>query len=337
MILGNYNALWLLFAVPMIIVPVYLWCFLRKRRALNVFAERKLMESISASASFKRQVFKAVLLTAAFVSIVAALTEPKWNKRTREVKHKGRDVAVVLDVSRSMLAEDISPSRLERAKIAIGDLIEAMAGDRIAIVTFAGNSTVKCPLTQDYAFARMVVDDITTESTSRGGTMIGDALRKTADEVLGDTQGRYRDIVLITDGSDQESFPVEAAQKCSEKEIRILAIGLGSSDEGARIPMVGNGGEKTFLKYNGREVWVKLEGELLRQIAAASEGGMYLAVEPGTTFNLDQIYDQLIASAQKRELETAAVTEYDEQFQIFIGLALILIFCEAIVSERRKV
>ncbi len=337
MILGNYNALWLLFAVPVLIVPIYLWCFLQKKRALNVFAEQKILKNINAAISFKRQIFKAVLMTAAFVSIVVAITEPQWNKRTKQIKHKGRDIAVVLDVSRSMLAEDISPSRLERSKIAIKDLIETLKGDRIAIVTFAGNSSVKCPLTQDYSFARMVVDDITTESTSRGGTMIGDALRKTADEVLGDTQGRYRDIILITDGNDQESFPVEAAQKCRENEIRIIAIGLGSSDEGARIPITGADGEKTFLKYNGREVWVKLESNLLRKIAAASDGGSYLEVGPGTTFNLDQIYEQLVATAQKRELQDVAVTEYDQQFQLFIALAIILILCEAIVSERRKI
>jgi len=337
--LGNDKALWLLFAVPVILVPAYFWCFWRKARALKVLASAEMLKKINDSVSLNKQLFKAFLLVAAYVSVVVALTDPKWNPQPQKVKRKGRDVVILLDTSRSMLAEDIKPSRLERGKIAIGDLIEKLRGDRIAIVTFAGNSAVKCPLTQDYAFARMVLADISTESTGRGGTVIGDAIRKAAEDVFDKTSREYKDVILITDGEEHEgyeSFPVQAAEKAATQGIRIIAIGLGDEDQGSRIPITGANGEKTFLKYNGREVWSKLDGDLLRRIAYATKGGKYLAVKPGMTLDLGQIYEDLIASAQKRELESVTMMKYDEKFQIFLALAIGLLICEALISERKK-
>ena len=179
------------------------------------------------------------MLVLAFVSIVVALTEPKWNPQPQQIRRKGRDVVILLDTSRSMLAEDIKPNRLERSKIAISDLLEVLAGDRVAIVTFAGNATVKCPLTQDYAFVRMALADISTESTSRGGTLIGDAIRKAAEEVFDKQSRQYKDLILITDGEDHDSFPVEAAKKAAKEGVRIIAIGLGDDATGSRIPITG--------------------------------------------------------------------------------------------------
>jgi len=166
--LGNDKALWFLFAVPAVLLPVYIWCFWQKVRALRVLASSEMLKKINNAVSLKKQMFKALLVLAAFISIVVALTEPKWNPQAQKIKRRGRDICILLDTSRSMLAEDIKPSRLERSKIAIADLLETLAGDRVAIVTFAGNSVVKCPLTQDYAFVRMALADISAESTSRG-------------------------------------------------------------------------------------------------------------------------------------------------------------------------
>ena len=225
--LGNDKALWLLFIVPVILVPVYAWCFWRKAAALKVLASVEMLKKINVAVSLKKQILKAVLLLCAFAIIVIAITEPRWNPRPLQIKSQGRDVVILLDTSRSMLAEDIKPSRLERAKIAIGDLLDKLGGDRIAIVTFAGSSTVKCPLTQDYAFVRMALADISTESTSRGGTAIGDAIRKATEEVFDKQSREYKDLILITDGEDHDSFPVEAAQKAAAQGIRIIAIGLG--------------------------------------------------------------------------------------------------------------
>jgi Ca-activated chloride channel family protein len=337
--LGNDKALWFLFAVPVVLLPVYIWCFWQKARALRVLASSEMLKKINNSVSAKKQVLKALLLLGSFMSIVVALTEPKWNPQAQKIKRQGRDICILLDTSRSMLAGDIKPSRLERSKIAIADLLETLAGDRIAIVTFAGNSTVKCPLTQDYAFVRMALADISTESTGRGGTMIGDAIRKATQEVFEQKSREYKDLILITDGEEHEgyeSFPVQAAEKAAAEGIRIIAIGLGNENEGSRIPITGPNGEQSFLKYKGEEVWSKLGGDLLRSIAYATNGGKYLSVKPGTTLDLGRIYENLIASAEKRELESATMLKYDEKFQIFVALGLLLLICEAFISERKK-
>ena len=334
--LGNYRALLWLFAVPLVLIPAYLWCFWRKARTLRILASNKMLKKINITVNLKKQIFKAFLLIIAFVSIIIALTEPKWNPQPQQIKRKGRDIAILLDTSRSMLAEDIKPSRLERSKIAISDLLETVGGDRIAIVTFAGNSTVKCPLTQDYAFVRLVLADISTESTSRGGTMIGDAIRKATEDVFDKQSREYKDIILITDGEDHDSFPVEAAEKAETEGLRIIAIGLGNENEGSRIPITDPDGKTTFLKYKGQEVWSKLDGDTLRKIVYITDGGKYLAVEPGTTLDLGKIYEQLIASAEKRELESVTMMKYDEKFQIFLAFGLALIICEALISERKK-
>lgn len=334
--LGNDKALWLLFLVPAVLVPAYVWCFWRKAQTLRTLASSEMLARINNAVSLKKQVLKAVLLVVAFVSIVIALTEPKWNPQPQQIRRKGRDVVILLDTSRSMLAEDIKPNRLERSKVAISDLLEVLQGDRIAIITFAGNATVKCPLTQDYAFVRMALADISTESTSRGGTMIGDAIRKAAEEVLDKQSRQYKDVILITDGEDHDSFPVQAAQKAAEEGIRIIAIGLGDDATGSRIPITGSNGEKTFLKYKGQEVWSKLDSDTLREVAYATEGGKYLSVAPGTTMDLGRIYDELVASAEKRELESVSLMKYDEKFQIFIALAIGFLIAEVLIGERKK-
>ncbi len=347
--LGNDKALWLLFLVPAVLAPAYAWCFWRKARTLRVLASHEMLAKINNTVSLRKQVLKAVLLVLGFTSIVVALTEPKWNPQPQQIRRKGRDVVILLDTSRSMLAEDIKPSRLERSKIAILDLLEVLAGDRIAIITFAGNATVKCPLTQDYAFVRMALADISTESTSRGGTQIGDAIRKATDEVFDKQSREYKDLILITDGEDHDSFPVQAAQKAAKDGVRIIAIGLGDDATGSRIPITGpdgkgsptqnsalGGPQTTFLKYKGQEVWSKLDSDMLREVAYATEGGKYLSVAPGTTMDLGRIYQDLIASAEGRELESMTMMKYDEKFQIFIGLAIVLLMSEVLVSERKR-
>ncbi len=328
--------MWLLFVVPAALLPAYIWCFWRKARTLRVLASTEMLKKINTSVSLKKQMLKAALMLAVFIVVVVALTEPKWNPQPQRIKRKGRDVVILLDTSRSMLAEDIKPSRLERSKIAIADLLEILEGDRIAIVTFAGNAAVKCPLTQDYAFVRMALADISIESTSRGGTLIGDAIRKATEEVFDKQSREYKDIILITDGEDHESFPLQAAEKAAAEGIRIIALGLGDEEEGSRIPITDAEGKSTFLKYNGQEGWAKLNADVLRKIVYATDGGKYLSVEPGTTLDLGQIYEQPIASAQKRDLESVTMMEYDEKFQIFLAAAVILLICETLTSERKK-
>jgi len=166
--------------------------------------------------------------------------------------------------------------------------------------------------------------------------MIGDAVRKATEEVFDKQSREYKDIILITDGEDHDSFPVRAAEKAAEAGIRIIAIGLGNESQGSRIPITGPNGEKTFLKYQGQEVWSKVDGDMLRELVYATDGGKYLSVEPGTTLDLGRIYESLIASAEKRQLESTTMLKYDEKFQIFVALGLALIICEAFINERRK-
>lgn len=332
--LVNDQMLWLLFAVVFVLVPVYIWNFISRKKALKKLADINLLSHINNQSSVSKQLFKALLLIFAFIAIVIALTQPGWNPKPQKMTRKGRDVVILLDTSRSMLAADLPPSRLERAKIAISDLMETLKGDKIGIITFAGSSTVKCPLTQDYAFARMILADITTESTIKGGTNIGDAIRDAADKLFDENERQYKDIILISDGGDQDTFPQQAAADAGKKGIRIIAVGLGNSDQGARIPIVDVDGNRTFLKYDGQEIWVKLEDKILQEVATATPGGRYIPV--GTRdFDLGSLYEDMIADAEKRDVESTTMFRYDERFQVFVALALLLLISEVFVSERR--
>ena len=170
--------------------------------------------------------------------------------------------------------------------------------------------------------------------------MIGDAIRKASEEVFDKQSREYKDIILITDGEEHEgdeSFAEQAASKASEEQgIRIFAIGLGDDQQGSRIPITGPNGEKTFLKYKGEEVWSKLDSDLLMKVVYATKGGKYLSVKPGTTMDLGAIYKDVIASGPKRELESATMIRYDERFQIFLALGLILLVFETLISECKK-
>ena len=332
--LDNYQALWLLWLLPLF-AGLYIYSFQRKRQALRRFAAAAPLARINQHASLTRQTLKAALLIIAAAAIIIALTAPGWNPHTEKIQRKGRDIVVLLDVSRSMLAEDLKPNRLAQSKLAVGDLLDVLDGDRIAIVTFAGSAVVKCPLTQDYSFAKLVLADIGTESVGQGGTLIGDAIRKVTTDVFDSQDRDFKDVILITDGEDHGSFPVEAAQSAATQGIRIFAIGLGNQTEGTRIPITDPDGQRTFLKHDGKEVWSKLDSATLNQIAQATPGGGYLGVATGA-FNLNEVYDRAIVTAGKKQLESTTVQKYDEKYQIFCALALALVVAEALISERKK-
>ena len=330
----SVEMLYLLWVIPLL-VGVFVFAAKRRRQALEEFADRELLAHIQPEAVGPRRRWKAALLLAGFAFAVMALARPAWNPTARDVERRDRDVAFVLDVSKSMLAEDLAPNRLERAKLAIVDTIERLRGDRVALVAFAGTAVIKCPLTLDYGFFRLALNDISPQSVTRGGTLIGDALRKTMDEVFDERQTEFRDVILITDGEDHESFPVEAAKQMGELKIRLLAIGLGDEEQGRRIPVTGGGGRKTFLQYNGQEVWTKLDGDTLRQMVNATPGGRYLNVSTGV-IDLGDVYVKLIAGAQKTDLGSTEMERYEEKFQIFLGAAFLLLLTELTIRERRR-
>lgn len=332
---ANLGMLFLLFAVPALL-GFFLYAAQKRRRAMEAFVGAGLLGRISMSTSPARRRLMATLVLFAVAAIAFALARPCWNPTQRKIERRGRDVVFLLDVSKSMLAEDLAPNRIERAKLAIRDCIERLQGDRVGIVVFAGTAAVKCPLTLDYGFFRMMLDDISTDSISRGGTLMGDAIRQILKaEVFDDQAKECKDIVLITDGEDHDSFPVDAAEKAGQRGIRIIAIGLGNANEGQRIPVTDEQGRKTFLKYKGKEVWSKLDADTLKKMALATPGGTYYHVSTGA-IDLGDVYAKLILSAEKKALESQTVKLYEEKFQIFLGLAFALLCIEAGIGERRR-
>jgi Ca-activated chloride channel family protein len=202
-------------------------------------------------------------------------------------------------------------------------------------VVFAGTAVVKCPLTLDYGFFRMALEGVSTDAVSRGGTLLGDALRTVLRDIFDNQEKQYKDVILITDGEDHESAPIPAAQAAADKGVRLIIIGLGDEKEGQRIPVLDEQGRKTFLKYQGQEVWTKLDADTLRMMAKATPGGRYLPVATGA-INLGQVYQDFISSADKKELESKSTEQYEEKFQIFLAVALCLLVMEGIVGERKE-
>jgi Ca-activated chloride channel homolog len=323
--------LWL---VP-VLVGLLIFAARRRQVALQAFIDAGLLDRIRISVSPARRRVKAGLAIGGLIFLAFGLARPGWNPKPETIQRRGRDVVFLLDVSKSMLAEDLAPNRMERAKLAVQDAVDRLEGDRVGLVVFAGSSVVKCPLTLDYGFFRMMLEDVSTDSISRGGTLIGDAIRKVLDDVFDDEEKQYKDIVLITDGEDHDSFPVEAAETAGKRGARLIAIGLGDENEGRRIPITDTQGRKTFLMHDGQEVWSKLDAHTLRKMVNATPGGKYLNVSTGT-IDLGQVYLELIASAEKKDLESATIKRYEEKFQIFLLFALALLGIDAGLSERKR-
>ncbi|MHC4873139.1 MAG: vWA domain-containing protein [Planctomycetota bacterium] len=331
----NIEYLYLMWVLPLI--PAAVWYSWKKRkRALSILGASPLVLRMANVPALSRIFLKALLLTAAVFLIILALSRPAWNLKPEKVKAKGRDVIFLIDVSRSMLAADLVPNRLERSKLAVRDCLEYIKGDRVGVVAFAGNSVVKCPLTLDYGFFRMALDDLSPESVSRGGTMLGDAVRKCLKEVFDKRAVKYRDIILITDGEDHESFPVEAAAEAGKEGVRLIVIGIGDEKSGRRIPLIDERGSRYFLKdKSGQEVWSKLNASVLRKMAQNSKDGAYFNVATGM-IDLGSVYSDLIEKAEKAEFDEKQVRRYEEKFQVFLLAAFVLLIIEMLISEVGK-
>ena len=330
--LASLNLLWLL---P-VALALFAYAFHMRSKALRAFAEASLLDRINVNASRPRQVWRAFLALLAMAFMVVGLARPAWNPRPEKVERFGRDLVFLLDCSRSMLAQDLKPNRLERAKLMVREVIDRLQGDRAGLIVFAGNAVVKCPLTLDYGFFRMMLEQVGPDSVSRGGTMIGDSIRKALDELFDDRDKDYKDIILITDGEDHDSFAVDAAKKADERGVRIVAVGLGDDRQGSRIPVTRKDGSKGFLEHEGRQVWSKLDADTLRKMVNVSRGG-YLQVVPGTTCDLAEEYAKLTAGSARRKVASKTIKRYQEKFQIFLGFALVLLGVESLTSERKRV
>jgi Ca-activated chloride channel family protein len=308
----------------------------RSRRALQAFAGSQPVWRLTGAAGSLRLWVKASLRTAALLLLVVALAKPQWGTRRDPIHGQGRDVLIALDVSRSMLAEDLSPNRLERAKADVRDLIdaaEAAGGHRIGLIAFAGQASLKCPLTQVYSHLRLVLDEIGPRSVARGGTLLGDCIRA-AVAAFDDKTQNFRDLIVITDGEDtEESFPREAAAAARDAGITIYVVGLGDATRGAEIPVVGRSGDRTALQFQGETVRSKLNEPVLQGIAEIT-GGVYVSART-SSIRLDRIFREHIEPRAKRQQAAVHRDRPIHRYQWLLAPAVCLLLLDWWMTARR--
>ena len=339
--------LWLLAGLPVLVLIALLSGWMG-RRAVARFFGRGAGRPWAMVRGGALRAASAGMTAAAIVLTVLAMARPANNPVPKPTQRPGRDLVFIFDVSRSMLAQDLRPSRLERAKLAARDVLDVVEGDRVGVIAFAGTAVVKCPLTTDYSFARMAIDELSPDSVSRGGTDIGDAIRTAMSQVYSEagnagTPARVRTIVLMTDGEDQESHPVEAAKEAGQKGVRIVTIGLGSEIAGAPVPApepTGRGNQSYatrggVMEYQGKPVESRMNPSVLKQIAEATPGGMFLNVGTGN-IELDAVYKRMMRDRAMVETENTTAMKYTELFQWAVGAALALLIVEGLVGVFRR-
>ena len=330
--LAYAHLLWLL---PALLV-LYIYAFARKRQALAEFLDVVLTPRLVPTLSRVRQWCKALCLIGAAGCLVLALMQPQWGQEWQEVQRQGRDLMIVLDVSRSMLAEDIVPNRLARAKSDIKDLVQVLqkeAGHRLGLVVFAGQASLQCPLTLDYGFFLQQLNQVGPHTVTRGGTLIGDAIRK-ALSAFGPLANNYRDIILITDGEDHDSFPLEAAKAAAAEQVSLYTIGVGDALSGTRVPVPGTTGQRTYVQYQGHEVLSRMQSDLLLEMARLT-GGAY--VPAGTrAIELDRIYTEKIAPKARRQTAMTKRERFIHRYQWFVLAGVVLLGIDMLVREGRE-
>ena len=308
------------------LVALLAWLELRGQSALARFLSPVMLIRLSDRPSLSRRIVKLGLILATLVLGVVALMRPQSHGAEMVSSRRvSSDIMVVLDVSKSMLAEDAAPNRLARARAEIIELVDQLQGHRVGLVAFAGRASVLCPLTSDYGFFRMILRAVDTNSVGRGGTRIGAAVRKGV-AAFGPGSGA-RLILLITDGEDHDSYPREAAEKAAEAGIRIVAIGFGSED-GSEITLTDpeTGARRVLVDGNGLVVRSRLDGELLREIALETDG---VYVPAGTAaLDLESIVDAHVKPIM-RQTETVARAVAVERYHWFIAASLVAL-CGAI-------
>lgn len=315
----------LLLLIPFFFLGMGLWLWGRRRR-LRRFGDEALVNELMPSWSRGKLWVRTVLLSLAFFFFVVGLSRPQIGAKLKEHKIKGAEIMIVLDVSNSMLAQDYSPDRLERAKLAISRITDKLKDDRIGLIVFAGTSFVQLPITSDYVSAKMFLNSISTESIPIQGTAIGDAI-STAVRGFSAQSEHSRAIIVITDGENHEDDAVAAAKQAAEAGIKVHTIGVGSAD-GQPIPMNG----ELLKDKDGNIVVTRLDEETLRKVASAG-GGAY--VHAGNDeFGLTPIISD-IRKMEDEEYNSVVFEEYNEQFMYFLGIALVFFVLEMLVGDRR--
>ncbi len=318
------------------LVVIGLWFAVRRVQTVLRFIPEQSVSKLAPGISTLRPALQAALYGAALLLFALALAQPQCGSRAELAKRRGIDVVVALDASKSMLARDVLPSRLERAKLELSGLLDELKGDRVAIVVFAGDAFIQCPLTSDYAAAKLFLRAIDPEQMQQGGTDIGGALLL-AKQVLenADRGSKDRVVVLLSDGEDLSGQVGPAASALREAEIRVFAVGIGS-DTGEPIPIVNKNGEVTGYKKdaNGETVLTRLDRAALASLAEATDGELFYQPHSVAVREVARRIDKL----QKSELESRLTVRYDERFQYFVGPGLALLVAGMLIrsSQRRR-
>ena len=323
--------LYLLALVPVLML-VYFFLGRARRRALGRFAQLPMIVRLSGSASPAKRRVKFGLLLGALVCLILALADPQMGTRMQEVKAEGVDLFIALDVSLSMKAEDIKPSRLAKAKLEIRNLIGRLRGDRLGLILFAGEAYTQFPLTTDYGAAELFLDGVDVDSVPVPGTSLTSALQR-AMESFDFKEASSKVLVIITDGEETEGNAFSAVEEAAKKGVRVYCIGMGSP-EGAPIPVYGGGAQPSDFKRDkaGSVVVTRLDEASLEKLATAGSGKYVRAANARD--ELEEIHRD-INTLQKRASGAKQFTDYEDRFQYFLVPALLLLLLEGLLSEQR--
>lgn len=328
------NPLYLLLGI-LVLLPaglVYL-SFRRREERLRTYAESKFIGKLVIGESKTLRTIRAGIVLLACLLLSVAAAGPRISGGSETVKLRGIDIVVAIDVSNSMLAQDLKPSRIEKAKLALTDLLANLEGDRLGAVVFAGEPVTNLPLCDDRSAAEMIINAISTESVSYQGTAVGMAIDHAVEAFNNSEEGRGKAIILITDGENHEDDAVEAAERAAEKGIIVCAIGIGTP-EGTTIPVMDENGEVTEKRDdNGQKVITKLNDGLLKDIAAAGNGTYVRATN--ADLGLTTIMGQL-RELSKTSAETQRITSYTPVFHFVVAFIILLLIVELFIAEGKR-
>lgn len=324
----HLHILWLLVLIPLLSIGFALLTR-RKRRQLESFGDPDLVKQLMPERSTVRPVVKFTILMITLTLLIFAAARPQYDKKEQVVKRQGIEVLVALDISNSMLAEDVAPSRLDRAKQMLSKMIDKMVDDKVGLVVFAGQAFIQLPITCDYVSAKMFLNNISPDLIKTQGTAIGDAINTTIRAFGAEQSEASRAIILITDGENHEDDAIAAAQAAKEAGIHLYVIGIGKP-EGAPIPIPGTNNYRKDRQ--GQVVVTKLNEEMCQQIAAAGNGAYIHCDNTNTAMRaLEQELDKLATT----EIETTTYFDRNEQYQSFVLIALLLLVIEFFVFSKK--
>ncbi|HKM95004.1 MAG TPA: VWA domain-containing protein [Prolixibacteraceae bacterium] len=324
------------FFIALIIVPVliilYIVFGIKRKKAIREFGNPETLASLMPNKSAARLGWKFTIIILAITLIIIALARPQMGAKLEKIKREGVEIIIALDVSNSMLAEDIQPNRLERAKRAIARLTERLNNDKIGLIVFAGDAYTQIPITTDYSSTKLFLSAISTNIVPKQGTAIGSAINLATRSFTPNAESS-KAIIIITDGENHEDDPVSMAKTAAENGIIVHTIGMGLP-QGAPIPYITASGQKDFRKdKNGEVVVTKLDDKMLQEIASAGNG-KYIRAN-NAEVGINAIFDE-IDKMQKTELESKVYSEYNDQFIYFIIAALALLVIEFFILERKN-